>query len=1114
MGTLQRTRTSPRILLSASWVFVFALTAAGRPLAAVKPETSGLREKEFRHPDLNIESSYKTSEELPAQAGFQATGDLTGLGVSTDRARLDVRGGRWSVLTFAVPLLPGRGVGNNLSEQGMSLETPADVAAFRANAGRVFRSFVQGNSRPLRIDIGETAAERVTVHREGSVVQVHVPRVHRGVRVRDSYLIGVINHGNLVLFGSNKWGDIDVSANPGVSEAAAAAVVVAHVAPFTIIGAWGGSELVLVPLARGQDPDGISIGRGYTYRLARILRPSVEGDPGHWEALVDAHSGELISFEDTNHYGSTREVVGGVYPVSNDGTPPDGVEKVDWPMPFANIVHAGNTLSTNSGGNLLQCLDGNITSTLSGPFVNINDSCGPISLSSSGDLDFGTSGGTDCTTPGFGGGGNTHASRTGFHELNRIVEMGRGQLPNNTWLQQPLTANMNLSLTCNAFWGGGTVNFYRSGGGCANTGEIAGIFDHEWGHGLDDNDAAPFISGPSGEGIADIYTALRLNDSCIGRNFRPGVQCAGFGDPCIDCTGVRDIDFAMRNSGQPHDYSWSNANCGTSVHCIGAVYAEAVWDLWKRDLAGPPYNLDDNTALEVVTRLTFLGGGNVGTWFSGGPPFGGCGASSGYLNYLAADDDNGNLNDGTPHMTAIFNAFNRHEIACATPVVVDSGCASTPTTAPSVTATALDREARLNWSAVPNAAGYQVFRTDGVFACAFGKVKIGETTGTELLDSGLQNGRDYSYVVIPMGPADSCFGPASACTTVMPVSIAHPQVDASSRVLTIHTGDGDNFIDNCESATMAFDVVNLGGGTATNVRIDAVRAISHPGILPSMNPVTPASLTDCATGSGSFNFTAEGLLFGDTVTFEVDVTSDEMAPTVKTQTLTIEGAEIDLQPVVNKTWDFETDLDGWTVLQGTFNQTTTDGGANGSAGYLASSGFLNNQCDQVRSPPMVLTPTSTLTVWNNFEIENFSSQWWDRANVALIISQSAVTTAQSGTRISVDPDSGRMYDASGPGATCITIDQNGWAGSANSWASSGWSASALDSAALAGRIVQLDVAYGTDPAVTGKGFWFDQVTAGDVQFLVADVQPCTTIATSTPTPVPTDTPTPTATPTA
>ena len=38
--------------------------------------------------------------------------------------------------------------------------------------------------------------------------------------------------------------------------------------------------------------------------------------------------------------------------------------------------------------------------------------------------------------------------------------------------------------------------------GCANTGEIASIIDHEWGHGLDQNDVSVGISEPSGEGIA------------------------------------------------------------------------------------------------------------------------------------------------------------------------------------------------------------------------------------------------------------------------------------------------------------------------------------------------------------------------------------------------------------------------------------------------------------------------------------------------------------------------------------------------------------------------------------------------------------------------------------
>jgi hypothetical protein len=208
-----------------------------------------------------------------------------------------------------------------------------------------------------------------------------------------------------------------------------------------------------------------------------------------------------------------------------------------------------------------------------------------------------------------------------------------------------LTANVNINSSCNAFWNGG-INFYRSGGSCANTGELSAVLDHEWGHGMDANDVLGGISLPSGEGIADIYTALRLGDSCIGRNFNSS-PCGGNGNPCKSCTGVRDIDYLQRQSGQPQTYSWTNQNCGGSVHCIGNTYAQAIWSLWKRKLP-QLFGYDDNTALEVVTRLTYIAAGATSTWFSGGPPYGGCGGSSGYLNFLAADDDNGNLDDGTP----------------------------------------------------------------------------------------------------------------------------------------------------------------------------------------------------------------------------------------------------------------------------------------------------------------------------------------------------------------------------------------------------------------------------------------------------------------------------------
>ena len=74
----------------------------------------------------------------------------------------------------------------------------------------------------------------------------------------------------------------------------------------------------------------MTAGRGYDYRLVWVIAPTVAGDIGSWEALVDAHTGELIAFQDKNAY-AVRRVLGGVYPLSNDQRPPDGIEQPDGP---------------------------------------------------------------------------------------------------------------------------------------------------------------------------------------------------------------------------------------------------------------------------------------------------------------------------------------------------------------------------------------------------------------------------------------------------------------------------------------------------------------------------------------------------------------------------------------------------------------------------------------------------------------------------------------------------------------------------------------------------------------------------------------------------------------
>jgi hypothetical protein len=373
-----------------------------------------------------------------------------------------------------------------------------------------------------------------------------------------------------------------------------------------------------------------------------------------------------------------------------------------------------------------------------------------------------------------------------------------------------------------------------------------------------------------------------------------------------------------------------------------------------------------------------------------------------------------------------------------------------------------------------------------VFACDFGKVKLGATAGTNWNDTGLQNGRDYSYVVIPKGSSAACFGPASSCATAAPAAGPNLAVDANSAVLAILTGDSDQFLDNCEDGRLTFDVVNTGLGGLTNVRIASVTPTSHPATtVTSFFPaaVSPSSIGQGATGSGSFDFTAGGLAPNDTLTFQVEVTADELAAS-KFENLSVSETESDFVTHGTKTFTFETDLEDWEVAQGTFNRSTALGGGGGGNWAVESSNGLHNECDRARSPLMRLQATSTLSLDTNFDIEPMSSStWYDRANVGVIDTGNA--------RTAVSPDGGRLYnaDSSGPGNYSGCNDpEPGWAAAAATWAPSSWSATALQSGTFAGQDVRLEVIYATDSALANRGFSFDQVTVTDVDFQEPDGQ--------------------------
>src|SRR5262249_21991239 len=148
--------------------------------------------------------------------------------------------------------------------------------------------------------------------------------------------------------------------------------------------------------------------------------------------------------------------------------------------------------------------------------------------------------------------------------------------------------------------------------------------------------------------------------------------CSGYGDACdgtpaTGCTGVRDVDFIHHRCNLPHTITWilsgftagqcpggapacptggQTGPCNHETHCDGYVGAETFWDRPKRDSTAPPNTYDTNTPREITPRLYLLGMQNLTNWYTCSVG-GGCGATGGYMLVLAADDDNGDITDGT-----------------------------------------------------------------------------------------------------------------------------------------------------------------------------------------------------------------------------------------------------------------------------------------------------------------------------------------------------------------------------------------------------------------------------------------------------------------------------------
>ncbi len=792
-------------------------------------------------------------------------------------AHLDSRSGRIESAEGAgIAWIPGRG--NRLTQAdlkgvlgGVGAKGAPDLGVLESIA----RRFVDGNSALLGLSSKELA---LNSGRSGKMADylwfVDFDVVRAGIPIEGARVVFRVNHGNLIQFGLENVPPSGLKMPPvRISKEQAFATVSDYVGGIFRgqDNVLDGGSLHLLPTLERDDrfAEGFAFGKGYGLASVWEVKFRRDGVTGTWLARVDATSGELLELYDVNHYAQAS---GGV--ILSTPASADTVRS----MPFANLSSGG---FTNSGG-LFTWSGAATTSSLAGQYVRISDGCGAISGASngSGDILFGSSAsGTDCTTPGSGGAGNTRSARTQFYWLNRIKEVGRGWLPSNTWLQAQLLAETNLPATCNAYWDGTKVRFFKASAPCGNTGQIPGVSIHEYGHGLDNNDGnGSSPDNGTGETVGDFTAALALHQSCVGPGFLSS-NCGGYGNACTSCTGVRDIDWAKHSRNvastvanftqttcpQPNP-SLPNyvGPCGKDAiakgvtankregHCESYITSESLWDFANRDLPNP----GTGSAWTITDRLWYLSRstGTQGftcnttgaTWTSNG-----CNVGSLWKIMRAVDDDNGNLNDGTPHGGALYAAFNRHGIACTTDTGASTtfaGC--TPPATPTMTLSGGSNSANVSWTSSGAGVVYDVYRNES--GCNAGFVKVAnDSASTSFADSAVANGTTYYYQVVaqPSGN-EACGGAPATCQSVTPAPVA----PGGNQVLTFSATPALAIPDNNTTGiTSTINVANSQTVTSVSVTVGITHTFQGDLEVALIGPDNTTVLLHNLTGAGADN---------------------------------------------------------------------------------------------------------------------------------------------------------------------------------------------------------------------------------------------------------------------
>jgi cysteine-rich repeat protein len=353
------------------------------------------------------------------------------------------------------------------------------------------------------------------------------------------------------------------------------------------------------------------------------------GARGRYLAYGDPATGEILAVQQMNLYDTATLLYHAVnrYPA---------LPRHDLPAPRAHITLDGIAQTTSSAGDLTLPDAGThmLTTAVVGDLVTI--------------VNKGTSGALATAQLSAAPGAQIVWDPSGVIEddaqvqvylnVNHAKDFARTLDPQLATLDMPIVANVNINQDCNAFFDGRSVNFFHASTRCENTGRIQDVVFHEFGHSVHTAEIMPGVGafdGAMSEGAADFFAVQITEDPGMGRGF------------FYNDTPLRDLDPPSSEARWPQDIG--------EIHKTGMIFGSAFWDLRKAlialDMAHPEVG-------KALAQKLFVGTLRTAT-----------GISTSLVDVLQADDNDGNLDNGTPNECAIRDAWGRHGLRTATGVI-------------------------------------------------------------------------------------------------------------------------------------------------------------------------------------------------------------------------------------------------------------------------------------------------------------------------------------------------------------------------------------------------------------------------------------------------------------